>query len=128
MSEDEGFQIKDRRRLDLEGDLKEEYVEKPKTKPEQIQPEIKPSPSNELDFLSFLMNLSAMAYDALGLEPTSKGINPEDAKYIIDVIGILEEKTKGNLTLQEERTLQGILYELRMNYKRLMEDLHPELG
>jgi hypothetical protein len=126
MSEDEGFQVRDRRRLNLEGDLKEKYVEKPKTKPEQIQPEIKSSPSNELDFLSFLMNLSAMAYDALGLVSTSKGINPEDAKYIINAIGILEEKTKGNLTLQEERTLQGILYELRINYTRLMEELRPD--
>lgn len=123
MSEDEGFQVKDRRRLNHEGDLKKEYVEKPKTKPEQIQSEIKAGPSNELDFLSFLMNLSTMAYDALGLSSTSKGINPEDAKYIIDAIGILEEKTKGNLTLQEERTLQGILYELRINYTRLTEEL-----
>jgi len=126
MSEDEGFQVRDRRRFNFEGDLKEEYVKKPKTKTEQIQPEIKSSPSNELDFVSFLMNFSAMAYDALGLGPTSKGINPEDAKYIINAIGILEEKTKGNLTLQEERTLQGILYELRMNYTRLIEELRPD--
>lgn len=123
MSEDEGFQVSNRRRLNLEGDLKEEYVEKPKTKTEQIQPEIKSSPLNELDFVSFLMNFSAMAYNALGLGPTSKVINPGDAKYIIDAIGILEEKTKGNLTLQEERTLQGILYELRINYTRSMEEL-----
>jgi hypothetical protein len=126
MNENEGFQVRDRRRLNIEGDLKKEYVEKPKTKPEQIQPEIKSSPSNELDFLSFLMNLSAMAYDALGLGSTSKGINPEDARYIINAIGILEEKTKGNLTLQEERTLQGILYELRINYARLIEELRPD--
>lgn len=37
---------------------------------------------------------------ALDLLP--KGINPEDTKYIIDAVGILEEKTRGNLTLQEE--------------------------
>lgn len=128
MSEGDGFQIRDQRRLNLEGDIKEEYVEKPKTKPEQRQPEpeIQPFPSNGLDFISFLMNLSAMAYDTMALGPTSKGVNPEDAKYIIDAIGILEEKTRGNLTLQEERTMQGILYELRMNYTRLIEEVCPD--
>jgi hypothetical protein len=80
----------------------------------------------KLDFVSFLINLSAMASDALGLGPTSKGINPEDAKYIIDAVGILEEKTRGNLTLQEERTLQDVLYELRMNYTRLIEGSSPD--
>lgn len=128
MSEGEGFQIRDRRRVNLEGKLKDEYVEKIKPEPEKklLEPETQPFPTMKLDFVSFLINLSAMAYDALGLGPTSKGINPEDAKYIIDAVGILEEKTRGNLTLQEERTLQDVLYELRMNYTRLIEGSSPD--
>lgn len=42
--------------------------------------------------------------------------NLEMAKYSIDILGMLEEKTKGNLTDEETKILQQILTELRMNY------------
>ena len=38
------------------------------------------------------------------------------AKYLIDELGILEEKTKGNLSPQEEQALRNVLFELRMKY------------
>src|SRR4030042_5701634 len=104
MSEGEGFQIRDRRRVNLEGKLKDEYDEKIKPEPGKklLEPETQPFPTMKLDFVSFLINFSAMAYDALGLGSTSKGINPEDAKYIIDAVGILEKKTGGNPTCKGE--------------------------
>ena len=40
------------------------------------------------------------------------------AKYLIDELGILQEKTAGNLTPDEERALKNILLELRMKYVR----------
>jgi hypothetical protein len=42
--------------------------------------------------------------------------NLPHAKYLIDLIGILEEKTKGNLVVEEERLLKDTLYQLRMRY------------
>ncbi|MCD6163808.1 MAG: DUF1844 domain-containing protein [candidate division Zixibacteria bacterium] len=42
--------------------------------------------------------------------------NLEMAKYSIDILGMIEEKTKGNLTDQEAKILQQVLTELRMNY------------
>ena len=38
------------------------------------------------------------------------------ARYLIDVLGILEEKTRGNLSVDEERLLKDVLYQLRMRY------------
>ena len=38
------------------------------------------------------------------------------ARQTIDIIGLLQEKTKGNLTPKEESMLQNVLYELRMAY------------
>ncbi len=38
------------------------------------------------------------------------------AKYLIDILSILEEKTKGNLTKDEQNYLQSLLYNLRMAY------------
>lgn len=136
----EDFQIRDRRRLDVEGNIKQEYSEEPKsqpifeqTLPEQTlpeqklpEPEAQPSPSNESVFISFLMNISSMAYSAMGLGPDSTEISLHDAKYLIDMIGVLEEKTKGNLTPEEEQALRSLLYELRMNFARVTERVRPK--
>ena len=126
----EEFQIRDRRRLDIEGNIKQECSEEPKSQPKPEQklpePEAQPSPPNESDFISFLMNLSAMAYNAMGLGPDSTGISLHDAKYLIDVIGVLEGKTKGNLTPEEEQALRSLLYELRMNFAKVMERGRPK--
>ena len=40
----------------------------------------------------------------------------EQAKFAIDVLTILEEKTKGNLTDEEERFIRDLLFELRMKF------------
>jgi hypothetical protein len=48
-----------------------------------------------------------------GAEPQ---VNLDMAKYNIDILGILEEKTKGNLTEEEKRILDAALYEARMRY------------
>lgn len=42
--------------------------------------------------------------------------NPAAAKHQIDLLGVLEEKTRGNLTDEEKRTLNQVLYEFRMQF------------
>lgn len=74
----------------------------------------------ELNFATFLMSLNASALVQLGCHPdpsTSETIkNLSIAKQTIDVIAMLAEKTKGNLTEDENRLLTNILYELRLLY------------
>lgn len=74
----------------------------------------------EVDFNSFIFSLSTSALIQLGEieDPfTQKSAkNLPLAKQTIDLIGMLKEKTKGNLTPQEERVIEGILYDLRMRY------------
>jgi hypothetical protein len=50
---------------------------------------------------------------ARGMQPT---INLDMAKLQIDSLGVLEEKTKGNLTPEEQKLLDGALYEVRMRF------------
>lgn len=73
-----------------------------------------------VDFATFVLSLSHSALMHLGEAP-----HPEDdgvrvslplAKQTIDLLGLLEEKTKGNLTGEEERLLTQILFDLRMRY------------
>jgi hypothetical protein len=73
----------------------------------------------EMSFEKFLSSLYMTAMLQLGLA-APQGDKPQvdliGARQTIDVIGILQEKTKGNLTVPEENILQNILYELRMAY------------
>jgi hypothetical protein len=55
-----------------------------------------------------------------GAEPN---LNLDMAKHHIDTLGMLEEKTKGNLTPEEQRTLDGALYETRMRFVSVASQL-----
>lgn len=75
-----------------------------------------PKPSQE--FAMFLSSLAMQAYMALG-EETDLGpgrLNPPQAKYLIDVLGMLQEKTAGNLSPEEASMLEAVVYELRLKY------------
>lgn len=52
----------------------------------------------------------------LGEGPEAQSVNLELARHTIDILGMLQEKTKGNLTEEEERLLSGMLYELRLKF------------
>jgi hypothetical protein len=57
---------------------------------------------------------------ARGTEPS---LNLDMAKHNIDMLGVLEEKTKGNLTEEEQRLLDGALYESRMRYVSIAQQI-----
>lgn len=72
-----------------------------------------------IDFPTFLVSMYHSALVHLGEvveEGQPRGVNLPMAKQSIDILGMLGEKTKGNLTAEEERLLQAMLYELRMKY------------
>lgn len=79
----------------------------------------------KIDFATFVLSLSHSAYMHLGDAP-----NPSDgrternltlARQTIDLLSLLEEKTQGNLTGEEERVLEQALYELRLRYVEVSE-------
>ena len=77
-----------------------------------------------LDFLSYISSLAFQAMVFLGdiPNPVSHQVerHPQQAKFIIDTLAILQEKTTGNLTKEESDMLNGSLYELRMRYVEMM--------
>jgi len=78
------------------------------------------SPFPEMHFSTFVISLNASALMHLGLmeDPThgEKVKNLELGKQTIDILVMLEEKTRGNLSPDEEKLLKNILYDLRINY------------
>ena len=73
----------------------------------------------EITFEKFIVSLYMSALMQLGLA-APQGAQPEvdiiGARQTIDTLGLLQDKTKGNLTAHEETLLQNTLYELRMAY------------
>ncbi len=72
-----------------------------------------------LDFSTFILGLIGTAYVHLGDAPNPDGTSDRDlvlARQDIDLLGLLQEKTKGNLTGKEERLLEQALYDLRMRF------------
>ena len=77
-------------------------------------------PLPEINFSTFVISLNASALVNLGVmaDPVKgeKTKNTGLAKQTIDILNMLEEKTRGNLTKDEENILKNILYDLRIRY------------
>jgi len=86
---------------------------------EQKQEEFKiPLPPASFSFI--VLSLRAQAEMQLGLMHFGDDPKPEPdlqmARHTIDLLGVLEEKTKGNLELDEQRMLENSLTELRFRF------------
>ena len=81
---------------------------------------ITPEQMNEMLFMQVIMMFQGAAMQQMGklANPASGKVEQDldQAKMSIDILGMLKEKTKGNVNENEEKFLDHILYELRMNY------------
>jgi hypothetical protein len=73
-----------------------------------------------VDFHTFVLSLGSSALLHLGeLEHPEAGPAEKDlplAKHTIDILAMLQEKTRGNLTPAEEKLMDSLLYDLRLRY------------
>lgn len=74
----------------------------------------------KIDFMTFVFSLNAAALSHLGLvaDPAS-GERKQDlalARQTIDILGMLEEKTRGNLSPDEMKSFSHLLRDLRLRY------------
>ena len=75
--------------------------------------------ASSIDFNTFVLSLSTSALIHLGKLPGAEDdstVNLAHAKQSIDCIALLEEKTRGNLTGEEERLITEVLYDLRLQF------------
>jgi hypothetical protein len=96
------------------------------SKEEEMTAELPP-----VTFEDFIFNLYNIALINLGYRDPESGKlirNLLMAKHTIDTIGMLEEKTKGNLTAPESNLLSNLLYELRMSYLRALSQAQNEIN
>ena len=106
--------------------------------PEDQEPQTEPPPADEEEFtaeeladardpasfVSFMMSIASNAASALGMmeHPVThqREVDVELGKHWIDILGMLQKKTNGNLSSQESRMLEGLLADLRMQYVSLV--------
>jgi len=76
--------------------------------------------ASPIDFTTFVLSLGSSAFVHLGDAPHPESqrteVNLVLAQQTIDLLGMLQEKTRGNLTPEEERFLQSLLSDLRLRY------------
>ena len=82
------------------------------------------------DFLMLVEFLASFAADALGMvnHPGGGGVNLQLAKQCIDMLGTLRDRTRGNLSGEEDQFLEMILSQLRMQYVSLTSAPRPPQG
>ena len=83
-------------------------------------------------FLDLVESLQMGVMANLGMLQISDGkrtsVNLKEAQNIIDILGVLQEKTRGNLEEDEERVLREGLYQLRMAFITVQKQTIPDLG
>ncbi|MEW6261946.1 MAG: DUF1844 domain-containing protein [Thermodesulfobacteriota bacterium] len=136
---DQEFVVKDRRRFSPDGEPREEETKQPAQEGPQAAETSRgrprpdpaaektcggPPPLPEVNFSTFVFSLSTSALMHLGEIPDPQTgdtcLNLPLAKQTIDILGMLKEKTGGNLSEDEESLLTNLLYELRLKYVALV--------
>jgi hypothetical protein len=128
--EGKGFKVEDRRRfspetgepregdqrVDSSGGRREEAPRAEPREDRRLADEILP----EINFSTFVISLSTQALMHLGEIPNPLTGKMESdipmAKQMIDIIGVLREKTRGNLDQVEEKLVEDVLFDLHMKY------------
>ena len=133
---DKPFKVQDRRRFSASGEARAEpevaaadpaSAAAPPEAPTGAAPEAvaadsaaHPGEPPQLTFATFIISLSTQALALLGEIPDPvQGrtvVDLDGARQFIDILGILRDKTRGNLDAREAALLEGALYDLRMKY------------
>jgi hypothetical protein len=119
---DKGFKVTDRR-VTAEEEPKPaeakagEPVKGPGWEMKEQQHEV---PLPPMDFTTFCLSLASSAMIHLGQAPSPESGKTEKslvlAKQTIDILALLEEKTRGNLSAEESKLISTVLYDLRLRF------------
>jgi hypothetical protein len=127
----EEFKVTDKRAFREDGEVREEAPTGEAAKETAAEPfkvvdggqaaqEAPPGTGARIDFPSYILSYYTQGLVLLGEVPNpytnKKEEDIEGARHTVDILTMLQEKTKGNLSKEEDQLLEGVLYELRMKY------------
>lgn len=129
--EESGFRVTDKRSFREDGEPRETAPpadggaeaasgQKSEEKNPPAAEEIPPGTGARIDFPSYILSYYTQGLVLLGEVPNpytnKKEEDSEAAHHTIDILSMLREKTKGNLSREEEQLMDSVLYELRMKF------------
>jgi hypothetical protein len=150
--EKKGFRVVDKRRFNSEGETRADAPERPEPLPQPAAPPRQAPPAQRadargpsaappgdsaqarqqqqrggMDFISFVASLATQALAALGALPEARAqgmpVSIEMAREYIEIIAMLQDKTRGNLSREEDAALQRVMTELRMVYVEVTQGI-----
>ncbi|MCU0302463.1 MAG: DUF1844 domain-containing protein [Thermoanaerobaculales bacterium] len=113
------IKVVDRRRFDDSGELRPDAPPTVTTSPRSAAPAATPAvrenPSTAVTSPHFLDLVAGLAQQAELLITGAQGLpaQPAEAQQVIEILGMLESKTKGNLSGEEKQVLSNVIYQLR---------------
>ncbi len=129
--QDQGFRVTDKRLFSEDGALRPDSAreeqstgrppEAPKAESSKTAP-VEPPPGTgaHIDFPSYVLSYYTQCLVLLGEVPNPYTNKTEEdleaARHTVDILGMLRDKTKGNLTPEENQLLESVLYEVRLKY------------
>ena len=123
MAEEQEFKVTDRRGFTEDGTPKsvtEEPIEAPPGKAASEQSGISGGDYRPIDFPTYVLGYYTQGLVLLGETPNpytrKKEEDVESVRHIIDLLSMIEQKTRGNLNSEESQMLESVLYELRMKF------------
>lgn len=133
--EKRGFKVEDRRRFSETGearsDVREETPGPAPSAAAQATQRHEPPPL-DINFSTFIISLSTQALAHLGEIPhpidDQVAVDLGAAKQLIDILGVLKDKTKGNLDPSESGLLDSVLYDLRLKYVERVRSRPDRIG
>jgi len=120
--EEQSFRVTDKRGFREDGETRtpEVSADAQSSSTEKTAPEKEVPPRTPIDFPSYLLSYYTQGLVLLGEVPNPYTNKKEEdidaAQHTIDILTMLEQKTKGNLTKEEQQLLETVLYELRMKF------------
>ena len=124
MDEEQKFNVTDKRGFTEDGTPRPVTEEQPAETPSAAAASETKEKSGEarppIDFPSYILGYYTQGMVLLGEVPNpytnKKEEDAESARNIIDILALLEQKTKGNLSSEENQLMESVLYELRMKF------------
>ena len=127
--EEQGFRVTDKRGFREESEAQtpessdkaeEKSANESSSAAENVPPGQEAPPRTPIDFPSYLLSYYTQGLVLLGEVPNpytnKKEEDVDAARHTIDILSMLEQKTRGNLTKEEQQLLETVLYELRMKF------------
>jgi hypothetical protein len=120
--DEQEFRVTDKRGFREDGETRatDTPADAPSPSAKQTPVEQEAPPRPPIDFPSYLLSYYTQGLVLLGEVPNpytnKKEEDVEAARHTIDILTMLEQKTKGNLTKEEQQLLETVLYELRMKF------------